>query len=118
MIHEDLVIGAHIVADMARMARQLDRDGLVRAAMGSIAMLHPDRLDVLISTKQKALLPRMNEQDICAGKLNSDPPRGAPEDWRLRSITCFDKYCYRRATAVIHCHGAYATAVSCEKTLF
>ena len=40
IVHEDLVIGAHIVADMARMARQLDRDKLVRASMGTIAMLH------------------------------------------------------------------------------
>ncbi|HII50051.1 MAG TPA: hypothetical protein HA322_01815, partial [Candidatus Poseidoniaceae archaeon] len=118
IIHEDLVIGAHIVADMARMARQLDRDGLVRAAMGSIAMLHPDRLDVLISTKQKALLPRMNEQDICAGKLNADPPRGAPEDWRvLEVLLASTSIVTGGPAAVIHCHGAYATAVSCEKDL-
>ncbi|HII37960.1 MAG TPA: hypothetical protein HA354_05640, partial [Candidatus Poseidoniaceae archaeon] len=71
---------------MARMARQLDRDKLVRASMGTIAMLHPDRLDVLISTKNKALIPRMNEQDLCAGKLNSDPPRGAPADWRVLEV--------------------------------
>ena len=51
MIQEDIIIGAHIVADMARMARQLDRDQLIRASMGTIAMLHPERFDVLISTK-------------------------------------------------------------------
>ena len=118
VVHEDLVIGAHIVADMARMARQLDRDKLVRASMGTIAMLHPDRLDVLISTKNKALLPRMNEQDLCAGKLNSDPPRGAPADWRvLEVLLASTSIVTGGPAAVIHCHGPYSTAVSCEKDL-
>ena len=118
IVHEDLIIGAHIVADMARMARQLDRDKLVRASMGTIAMLHPDRLDVLISTKNKALLPRMNEQDLCAGKLNSDPPRGAPTDWRvLEVLLASTSIVTGGPAAVIHCHGPYSTAVSCEKDL-
>ena len=118
VVHEDLVIGAHIVADMARMARQLDRDALVRASMGTIAMLHPDRLDVLISTKNKSLLPRMNEQDLCAGKLNADPPRGAPADWRvLEVLLASTSIVTGGPAAVIHCHGAYSTAVSCEKDL-
>lgn len=118
VVHEDLVIGAHIVADMARMARQLDRDKLVRASMGTIAMLHPDRLDVLISTKNKSLLPRMNEQDLCAGKLNADPPRGAPTDWRvLEVLLASTSIVTGGPAAVIHCHGAYSTAVSCEKDL-
>ena len=118
IVQEDVVIGAHIVADMARMARQLDRDELVRASMGAIAMLHPDRLDVLISTKHKALLPRMNENDICAGKLNNDPPRGAPADWRvLEVLLASTSIVTGGPAAVIHSHGPYSTAVSCEKDL-
>jgi len=118
IVQEDVVIGAHIVADIARMARQLDRDELVRASMGAIAMLHPDRLDVMISTKHKALLPRMNENDICAGKLNADPPRGAPADWRvLEVLLASTNMVTGGPAAVIHCHGPYSTAVSCEKDL-
>ena len=118
IVQEDVVIGAHIVADIARMARQLDRDELVRASMGAIAMLHPDRLDVMISTKHKALLPRMNENDICAGKLNADPPRGAPADWRvLEVLLASTNIVTGGPAAVIHCHGPYSTAVSCEKDL-
>jgi ribulose-5-phosphate 4-epimerase/fuculose-1-phosphate aldolase len=118
MIQEDVVIGAHIVADMARMARQLDRDQLIRASMGTIAMLHPERFDVLISTKHKSLLPRMNEKDICAGKLNSEPPRGAPTDWRvLEVLLASTNIVTGGPAAVIHCHGPYSTAVSCEKDL-
>ena len=118
MIQEDIIIGAHIVADMARMARQLDRDQLIRASMGAIAMLHPERFDVLISTKHKSLLPRMNENDICAGKLNSEPPRGAPTDWRvLEVLLASTNIVTGGPAAVIHCHGPYSTAVSCEKDL-
>ena len=118
IVQEDVIIGAHIVADIARMARQLDRDELVRASMGTIAMLHPDRLDVMISTKHKALLPRMNENDICAGKLNADPPRGAPADWRvLEVLLASTNIVTGGPAAVIHCHGPYSTAVSCEKDL-
>ena len=118
MIQEDIIIGAHIVADMARMARQLDRDQLIRASMGTIAMLHPERFDVLISTKHKSLLPRMNEKDICAGKLNSEPPRGAPTDWRvLEVLLASTNIVTGGPAAVIHCHGPYSTAVSCEKDL-
>jgi len=118
MIQEDIIIGAHIVADMARMARQLDRDQLIRASMGAIAMLHPERFDVLISTKHKSLLPRMNEKDICAGKLNSEPPRGAPTDWRvLEVLLASTNIVTGGPAAVIHCHGPYSTAVSCEKDL-
>ena len=111
MIQEDIIIGAHIVADMARMARQLDRDQLIRASMGTIAMLHPERFDVLISTKHKSLLPRMNENDICAGKLNSEPPRGAPTDWRvLEVLLASTNIVTGGPAAVIHCHGPYSTA--------
>ena len=118
IVEDDVVIGAHIVADIARMARQLDRDELVRASMGAIAMLHPDRLDIVISTKQKTLLPRMNEKDICAGKLNSDPPRGAPTDWRvLEVLLASTSIVTGGPAAVLHCHGPYSTAVSCEKDL-
>ena len=51
VVTEDIVIGAHIVSDIARIARQLDRDELIRASMGTIAMLHPDHLDILVASK-------------------------------------------------------------------
>ena len=118
IVTEDLVIGDYIVADMARMARQLDRDELIRASMGSIAMLHPDRLEVLISTKHSAMLPRMNERDICASKLGGEPPRGAPEDWRVLEVLLASASLVTGGpAAVIHSYGPYTTAISCEKDL-
>ncbi len=118
IVEEDVVIAAHTVADMARMARQLDRDELVRASMGSIAMLHPESPEVLISTKHSAMLPRMNEKDICAGKLGGKAPRGAPEDWRVLEVLLASASLVTGGpAAVIHAHGPYTTAVSCEKDL-
>ena len=60
IVTEDIVIGAHIVSDIARIARQPDRDELIRASMGTIAMLHPYHIDILVASKHMALLPRMN----------------------------------------------------------
>ena len=118
IVEEDVVIAAHTVSDMARMARQLDRDELVRASMGAIAMLHPESPEVLISTKHSAMLPRMNEKDICAGKLGGKAPRGAPEDWRVLEVLLASASLVTGGpAAVIHAHGPYTTAVSCEKDL-
>ena len=118
IVEEDVVIGAHTVADIARMARQLDRDELVRASMGAIAMLHPESPEVLISTKHSAMLPRMNEKDICAGKLGGKAPRGAPEDWRVLEVLLASASLVTGGpAAVIHAHGPYTTAVSCEQDL-
>tara|TARA_B100000965_G_scaffold369830_1_gene357495 strand:- start:1282 stop:2874 length:1593 start_codon:yes stop_codon:yes gene_type:complete len=115
---EDLVIGAHIVGDMARLARQLDREQLIRASMGSIAMLHPEQLEIIISTKHMSLLPRMDERDICAAKLGGDPPRGAPEDWRVLEVVLASVSLITGGpAAVIHSHGPFTTAASCEKDL-
>jgi ribulose-5-phosphate 4-epimerase/fuculose-1-phosphate aldolase len=118
IVEDDVVIAAHTVADIARMARQLDRDELVRASMGAIAMLHPETPEVLISTKHSAMLPRMNEKDICASKLGGKSPRGAPEDWRVLEVLLASASLVTGGpAAVIHAHGPYTTAVSCEKDL-
>jgi len=117
-IMEDLVIGAHIVGDMARLARQLDREQLIRASMGTIAMLHPEQLEIIISTKHMSLLPRMDERDICAAKLGVDPPRGAPGDWRVLEVVLASVSLITGGpAAVIHSHGPFTTAASCEKDL-
>ena len=118
VVMDNLVIGAHIVADMARLARQLDREQLIRASMGTIAMLHPDQLEIIVSTKHMAMLPRMDERDICAAKLGVDPPRGAPDDWRVLEVVLASVSLITGGpAAVIHSHGPFTTAASCEKDL-
>ena len=118
VVTEDIVIGAHIVSDIARIARQLDRDELIRASMGTIAMLHPDHIDILVASKHMALLPRMNEKDICAGRMMGKSPRGAPLNWKtLEVLLASASIITGGPAAVIHAHGPYSTAVSCEKDL-
>ena len=117
-VMEDIVIAAHIVSDFARLARQLDREQLIRATMGTIAMLHPDNLGVLISTRNMTMLPRLDERGLCAGHLGRAPPRGAPLDWRILEVVLASVSLVTGGpAAVIHSHGAYTTAASCEKDL-
>jgi ribulose-5-phosphate 4-epimerase/fuculose-1-phosphate aldolase len=116
---EDIVIGAHIVSDFARLARQLDREQLIRATMGTIAMLHPDNLGIMISTRNRVMLPRLDERGLCAGLLGQSAPRGAPADWRTLEVilALASSAITGGPAAVIHSHGAYTTAASCEKDL-
>jgi ribulose-5-phosphate 4-epimerase/fuculose-1-phosphate aldolase len=116
---EDIVIGAHIVGDFARLARQLDREQLIRATMGTIAMLHPDNLSIMISTRNRTMLPRLDERGICAGLLGQpNPPRGAPTDWRIMEVILASVSMVTGGpAAVIHSYGASTTAVSSEKDL-
>jgi ribulose-5-phosphate 4-epimerase/fuculose-1-phosphate aldolase len=116
---EDIVIGAHIVGDFARLARQLDREQLIRATMGTIAMLHPDNLGLMISTRNRVMLPRLDERGMCAGLLGQPAPRGAPTDWRTLEVilALVSSAVTGGPAAVIHSHGAYTTAASCEKDL-
>ena len=83
---KDIVIGAHIVSDFARLARQLDREQLIRATMGTIAMLHPDQPSVMIATRNMTMLPRLDERGLCAAPLGGEAPPFAPEDWRLLEV--------------------------------
>ena len=115
---EDIVVPAFLVGDFARLARQLDRELLIRANMGTIAMLHPDKPGVMISTKHMTLLPRLDERGLCAAELGSGAPRGAPEEWRILEVLLASVSLLTGGpAAVIHCFGAYTTASSCEKDL-
>jgi len=115
---EEIVVPAFIVGDFARLARQLDRELLIRANMGAIAMLHPDQPGVMISTKHMTLLPRLDERGLCAAKLGSGAPRGAPEEWRILEVLLASVSLVTGGpAAVIHSFGAYTTAMGCEKDL-
>ncbi|MDB0004383.1 class II aldolase/adducin family protein [Candidatus Poseidoniaceae archaeon] len=115
---KDIVIAAHIVSDFARLARQLDREQLIRATMGTIAMLHPDDTSIMISTRNMTMLPRLDERGLCAARLGGQAPQFAPEDWRvLQVVLASASLATGGPAAVIHSHGAYTTAASCEKDL-
>lgn len=118
VVLKEIVIGAHIVGDFVRLARQLDREQLIRASMGTIAMLHPDQPGIMIATRNMTMLPRLDERGLCAAPLGGEAPQFAPEDWRILEVVLASaSLATGGPAAVIHSHGAYTTAASCEKDL-
>ena len=118
MVEDNIVIPPYIVSDFARLGRQLDREHLVRATMGSLAMIHPEQPGLMISTKHMVTLPRMNERSLCAAPLGSTSPRGAPTDWHVLEVVLASVSMVTGGpAAAIHMHGPHTTAASCEKDL-
>ena len=118
ILASDIVVPDHLVADIARLARQLDREQLVRANMGTIAMLHPGMTGVMISTKAGTTLSRLNERGLVGGRFGQGAPPGAPSDWRILEVLLAQTTLATGGPAsCIHMMGAYTTAVSCEKDL-
>lgn len=118
LVEDNIVIAPYIVSDFVRLGKQLDRDHLVRATMGSLAMIHPERPDVMIATKHMVTLPRMNERSLCAAPLGSTSPRGAPTDWHVLEVVLASVAMVTGGpAAVIHMHGPHTTAASCEQDL-
>ena len=118
VVEENIVIPSHIVADFVRIGRQLDREHLVRATMGSVAMLHPDQPNIMISSRHMTPLPRMNERSLCTGFLGNQSPRGAPADWHVLEVVLASVSMVTGGpAAVIHMHGPHTTAASSEKDL-
>ena len=118
LVEDNIVIPPYIVSDFVRLGRQLDREHLVRATMGSLAMIHPEQPGVMISTRHMVTLPRMNERSLCAAPLGSTSPRGAPTDWHaLEVVLASVSMVTGGPAAVIHMHGPHTTAASCEKDL-
>jgi ribulose-5-phosphate 4-epimerase/fuculose-1-phosphate aldolase len=114
----DIVVPDHLVADVSRLARQLDREQLVRANMGTIAMLHPGMPGVMISTRSGVTLSRLNERGLVGARLGQGAPEGAPADWRTLEVLLASKSLETGGPATcIHMMGAYTTAASCEKDL-
>ena len=118
VLASDIVVPDHLVADIARLARQLDREQLVRANMGTISMLHPGMPGVMISTKAGTTLSRLNEKRNCWRKTRTKGPQGAPSDWRvLEVLLAATSLETGGPAACLHMMGAYTTAASCEKDL-
>tara|TARA_B100000674_G_scaffold80393_1_gene55810 strand:+ start:163 stop:1290 length:1128 start_codon:yes stop_codon:yes gene_type:complete len=118
VLASDIVVPDHLVADISRLARQLDREQLVRANMGTIAMLHPGMPGVMISTKAGTTLSRLNERGLVGGRFGHGAPPSAPSDWRVLEVLLAQTSLATGGPAsCIHMMGAYTTAASCEKDL-
>ena len=118
VVSNDIVVPDYLVANIARLARQLNRENLIRANMGTISMLHPGTPGVMIATAQGAYLPRLDDRDIVVGCLGEEPPSNAPLKWRMLEVLLASKSLETNGPATcLHIHSPYATAASCEKDL-
>jgi len=118
IVEGNVVISSHVVGDFVRIGRQLDREHLVRATMGGLAMIHPEQHGIMIATRHMAVLPRLSERSLCMGMLGAQAPRGAPLDWRVMEVLLASVSMVTGGpAAAIHVHGPYTTTASCEKDL-
>ena len=117
VVSNDIVVPDYLVANIARLARQLNRENLIRANMGTISMLHPGTPGVMIATAQGAYLPRLDDRDIVVGR-EGRAPSNAPSKWRMLEVLLASKSLETNGPATcLHIHSPYATAASCEKDL-
>ena len=118
VVLDNIVVPPHIVADFARMGRQLSRESLVKGTMGAISMLHPDEPGLMISTRHSTTLSRLDERGIVGGRLGGNPPRGSIGDWKVHEVLLASVALVTGGPAAcIHMQGPYTTAASCEKDL-
>lgn len=119
VVLDNIVVPPHIVADFARLGRQLSREGLVKGTMGAISMLHPDEPGLMISTRHSSMLARLDERGIVGGPLGGNPPRGAIGEWKVHEVLLASVAALATGgpAACIHMQGPYTTAASCEKDL-
>ena len=118
VVLDNIVIPPHVVADFARMGRQLSRESLVKGTMGAISMLHPDEPGLMISTRHSTMLARLDERGIVGGRLGGNPPRGAIAEWKVNEVLLASVAMVTGGPAAcIHMQGPYTTAASSEKDL-
>ncbi|MGB2032188.1 MAG: class II aldolase/adducin family protein, partial [Candidatus Poseidoniaceae archaeon] len=118
VVLDNIVVPPHIVADFARMGRQLSREALVKGTMGAISMLHPDEPGLIVSTRHSTMLARLDERGIVGGRLGGNPPRGSIAEWKVHEVLLASVALVTGGPAAcIHMQGPYTTAASCEKDL-
>ncbi len=118
VVLDNIVIPPHIVADFARMGRQLSPEALVKGTMGAISMLHPDEPGLMISTRHSTMLARLDERGIVGGRLGGNPPRGAIAEWKVHEVLLASVAMVTGGPAAcVHMQGPYTTAASSEKDL-
>ena len=118
IVFDNIVVAPHLVADFARMGRQLNKANLVKGSMGSMSMLHPDEPGLMVSTRHSTSLARLDERGLVGGRLGGAPPRGAIADWKVHEVLLASVSVVTGGpAAAIHMHGPYTTAASCEKDL-
>ena len=79
VVSNDIVVPDYLVANIARLARQIESRKPHSSKHGHNFNAPPKLLySVMIATAQGAYLPRLDDRDIVVGRLGEEPPSNAP----------------------------------------
>lgn len=119
IVGDGFVVPAHVVSDFVRIGRQLQRDGLCHATVGSVSTLSLDEPNLVHITKEGSPLGQLDERHITSGRLGEMAPHGAGSAWKVHTILlAVTSLEHNGSAACAHLPAPYTTAMSLEQDLF
>ena len=119
IVGDGFVVPSHVVSDFVRIGRQLQRDGLCHATVGSISTLSLDEPNLVHITKEGSPLGQLDERHVASGRLGDTAPHGADNDWKIHTILlAVASLEHNGSAACAHLPAPYTTAMSLEQDLF
>ena len=119
IVGDGFVVPGHVVSDFVRIGRQLQRDGLCHATVGSISTLSLDEPNLVHITKEGSPLGQLDERHVASGRLGEMAPHGASNDWKIHTILlAVTSLEHNGSAACAHLPAPYTTAMSLEQDLF
>jgi ribulose-5-phosphate 4-epimerase/fuculose-1-phosphate aldolase len=119
IVGDGFVVPAHVVSDFVRIGRQLQRDGLCHATVGSISTLSLDEPNLVHITKEGSPLGQLDERHVASGRLGEMAPMDVGSAWKthtiLLAVTSLE---HNGNAACAHLPAPYTTAMSLEQDLF
>lgn len=119
IVGDGFVVPAHVVSDFVRIGRQLQRDGLCHATVGSISTLSLDQPNLVHITKEGSSLGQLDERHVASGRLGEMAPPDVGSAWKIHTILlAVTSLEHNGSAACAHLPAPYTTAMSLEQDLF
>ena len=119
IVGDGFVVPAHVVSDFVRIGRQLQRDGLCHATVGSISTLSLDQPNLVHITKEGSPLGQLDERHVASGRLGEMAPLDVGSAWKIHTIMlAVTSLEHNGSAACAHLPAPYTTAMSLEQDLF
>ncbi|HHZ74313.1 MAG TPA: hypothetical protein EYN58_03880 [Candidatus Poseidoniales archaeon] len=119
IVGDGFVVPAHVVSDFVRIGRQLQRDGLCYATVGSISTLSLDEPNLVHITKEGSPLGQLDERHVASGRLGEMAPLDVGSAWKIHTILlAVTSLEHNGSAACAHLPAPYTTAMSLEQDLF
>jgi len=119
IVGDGFVVPSHVVGDFVRIGRQLQRDGLCHATVGSISTLSLDEPNLVHITKEGSPLGQLDERHVASGRLGGMAPQGVGSAWKIHTILlAVTSLEHNGSAACAHLPAPYTTTMSLEQDLF